>query len=1455
MTAERLGALLYGQRRAIVMVAVAAAFTGILSWLVMPRQEDPALIARFGSILIIYPGGDADSIEELIAVPLEDELRGIAEIAVIEVAIRPNAVVFTLELAGTVREVDPVWDEIESALRTAEREFPRGVEEPITDWDSIAVETVIIAVGGSGDRSVLWDAARDLQERLYPIPGVKTVRITPDVDRELVVMIDEGVSNALGIGRNQLAGQLSPRLTNVPGGQLRVGTLQTVVDPRSGIATIEELRATEIALPGGASVPLASIASLSLGPAAPPDATARLNNRDIVTVGIVPQPAIDVVAFGEAVTATVDRFATEYPELTIDPVTFQPRRVATRLNDLLGSLLQGVAIVAAIVVLAMGVRLGLTVAVMVPVVALGGLALYASSGAILHQVSIAALVMSLGLLVDNAIVMAERIQWRLDAGEDRMHAAGAAVKELLVPLASATGTTLASYLPLLLSQGETAEFTGAIPRVMMVTLTLSYLFAVIVIPTIAIITLRPARGGGHGGGAAIRFAALQRFSVQRPRLIIAATGVVVVGTLALLPMVQRQFFPSSDRNQFVIDIELPRGTHIGETSRVVSQLEHELLTRAEVVQVAAFAGRTVPRFYYNVLTITNAPYRGQILVTTTDRAVVEPMVAWLRERSLIVTPQANVIVRKLEQGPPVNAPVELRIAGTDRQAVAEETQRIVKVLQELPEAVDVRSTLSVRPLTLSLRIDDARANALGITRAQVAQAVRARVRGIPAGEITYGDTRIPVLVRSPAGEGSSLAGFDDLRIASPVVGSLIPLAAVASVQPEFLPVEITRRNGIRTASVLAELAPGAAYNEVLNQLDQRLAPAPPGIERVIGGAAEESAAANRAIADASYPGAVVLLTILLLQFRSFRKVGIVMTTVPLAAVGVIPGLVIFGQPYGFTSLLGVIALIGIVVNNAIILIDLMDAKRNDGTALEDAITEAVAERMRPIVLTAGTTIAGMLPLLFSSSSLWPPFASAIISGLAASTVLTILVVPALYRLMFARPKPNRRGSAPRTLVFALIMTGGLCVPATRASAEAPLGLGEIAERAAANAIARAAIRDVAAARSRLAEARRGGLLPTVSLQSELLRRNEALTVASPFGGTIEERPIWQGKTTAVLAQPLINPAAQIGAPAQRRAALRVAGADAAEARDEQAFTALLRALEIVDIVGAEAAAVESRDALRAQHERLTRLAAGGRALQSDADRIEIALLRVERDLRSLRLGREVAEADLERLVESAVRVEVAPLPEVALVVASAAALVEQRSEELGEPLRQRRNDLVALRGSIDQTRAAADAVRLQHLPSVEAQVRGVNVANGALQQNYWVEGALILRWAPLAAGVRAAGLERLTQVRSAIEQRYAAALDAIEVELQRQAAQFEIALDHYRVQERALELALRLEAETARLFEAGRSTSSDYIAARAEVRRERTARDRAITELLRTLFTWRRALGLAIVPEELGGVR
>ncbi|MCG8479417.1 MAG: efflux RND transporter permease subunit, partial [Spirochaetales bacterium] len=851
MSPRRFGAILYGQRRAILLVAAAAVITGIFSWTTMPRQEDPSLTARFGTILVIYPGGDADSIEELIVIPTEDQLRSVEEVAAVEVSIRPDVAAITVELDGRVRDVDPVWDEVESALRRAQREYPEGVEEPITNWDVTTVEAVIVGIGGSGDLNALWYAAEELEQDLRRVTGVKEVNIAPDIDRELVVTLDEATSRHLSMSRAYLAGQLAERLVTVPGGQLRVGTVQAGVDPESGVDTMRELGATEIVLPSGASIPLSSVGALYIGPAEPAAASARLDNRSVVTVGVVPQQAIDIVAFGEDVIATVDRFSAAHPELSVDYASFQPRRVETRLSDLAGSLLQGIAIVAAVVILAMGIRLGLTVAVMVPVVALGGLALYSVAGGVLHQISIAALVMSLGLLVDNAIVVAERIQWRLDAGEDRRSAAGAAVRELLVPLAAATGTTLAAYIPLLLARGETAEFTGAIPRLVMLTLTLSYFFAIIVTPTIAMMVLRPAAGEGEkrDGGTltmAESMPAIRRvshFSTRRPWVVIAGAVLGVGLVAALLPRVQQQFFPSSDRNQLVIDIETPRGTHIGETSRIVAILEQELLQRNEVVQVAAFAGRTAPRFYYNVLTVTNAPYRGQILVTTTTSDVVEAMTEWIRRRALEIVPEAVVVARKLEQGPPVDAPIQLRVAGEDFQRVAREVQNIIGSLQEIPGAVDVRSTLSAPTLTLSLAIDDARANALGITRASIAQAVRAAVRGVPAGEISYRDERIPVIVRSPAGEDYDAAQFDDIQLFSPVAGGLVPLAAVARVETEFRPSEITRRNGVRTASVLAELAPGAAYNEVLAALNTRLESPIDGVERTVGGAAEESAAA------------------------------------------------------------------------------------------------------------------------------------------------------------------------------------------------------------------------------------------------------------------------------------------------------------------------------------------------------------------------------------------------------------------------------------------------------------------------------------------------------------------------------------------------------------------------------------------------------------------------------------
>ncbi len=1448
MNSISLGRALFDQRRAIIGISVAAAIIGIVSWLIMPKQEDPSLTARTGSITVLVPGADALTIEELVVIPTEDELRTVEEIDTVRVTVRRDVAVFVVDLDGSIVDPDPVWTRVERAVDRAAADYPADAEEPVTDWEVMDLEGVIVAISGTGDITQLWDAAEALEARLRQVPGVKSIGLTPEPDREVRVTLDEQSSRSLGIDRAFLSGALSQRLAPAPGGMLRTGSISTSVDPGTRALSAEDVGESLISLPTGAVVPLSSVAEVETTRREPINGVAWVDNQTVVTVGVIPRESVDVVALGERVATVVDEFRAERSDLTVEYVTFQPDRVAFRLNDLLASLLQGIAIVAAVVILAMGVRLGLTVSMMVPVVALGGLTMYAALGGILHQISIAALVMSLGLLVDNAIVVAERVQWRLDRGEDRIEAAGRAIRELIVPLAAATGTTLASYIPLLLAQGVTAEFTGAIPRVVMLTLTLSYFFAVIVTPTIAMLVLRPAPK--PASDAVTKGSRFLNLGISRPRTVLAIATAAVIGVGLLLPTVQQQFFPASDRNQVVVDIELPRGSHVGETGRLTSILEREISSWDEVIHVASFAGRTAPPFYYNILNATNTPHRGQLLVTTRSSDEVEAVIERAREFGRRQTPAAVVVARKLEQGPPVTAPIEMRISGNDTDAVRAEVQRVTAALQRVPGAVDVRTTLSPALPTLALSIDEARIAELGISHQQIAANLLAVTRGLEAGEVTVAGERIPVVVRSPAGENSDPQSIAESGVLATSIGRMVPLSAVARVETDYRPVELTRRNGSRTATVLAGLAPGAAYNEVLTALEAELGAAPAGVFRQVGGSAEESAAANRAIAQASYLGGIVLLTILLLQFRSFRKVFIVLTTVPLAAVGVIPGLVIFNQPFGFTSMLGAIALVGIVVNNAIILIDLADNKRKEGESVRDALAAAVSERVRPILLTAATTVAGMIPLLFSSSSLWPPFAGAIISGLTASTALTLLVVPALYTLLITPREERRRIALSRAaVVTAALCASFLTVGNTSLSAQettgAELSHAEIAMLAADNLSAQSAAASAAAAQRSVVEARRGGLLPALAVSGEVLRRNEALTVETG-AGSIEEEPDWEGQMAVVLSVPIVNAAGAIGAPAVLTAEAEIAATDAQDVRDAQVLAALERALDIADIEGAIDAAEQTREALLSQAERVGRLVAAGGALQSDADRIELAVLRIGQDIRSARRQYDVVLDDFYRLVgaDAASR----GLVPAALDDSLSASVDESVDTVRGEAESAERLELRRLNAEVRRVAAARRLTMLESLPSFDAELRGIGLLNTALEQDRWGEAALVVRWTPVARATRLAALSRLDQSGRAVSAGYQAALEGAEIDSALRSAAYIDSRERYLTETEAVRVAERLADESRILFEAGRVTSSEYLDALADLRTARTARDQALASIYRSLYRWRRAEGLQIVP-------
>jgi multidrug efflux pump subunit AcrB len=655
----------------------------------------------------------------------------------------------------------------------------------------------------------------------------------------------------------------------------------------------------------------------------------------------------------------------------------------------------------------MGLRLGLLVASIVPLVTFSALAIYAIGGGVLHQMAIAGLVIGLGMLVDNAIVMVENIQWSIDRGYAPREAAIRSVRELAGPLGAATGTTLAAFIPMLIAKGNTADFTRMIPGMVMLTLIVSYLYAVFVTPVMSEFVLRKTQRTEEGW--------VSRLGRNLGRAAVRHSAIVLIGAVLLIALaafgaryVDRDFFPGSARSEVVIDLNFAEGTHITTTSAAAVDMAAALLELEAAEDVYAWTGFSGPPFYYNLSENPRSPHIGRIAVILRSVDDVPAVFDWVRDYAHDNLPDVEVVPQRLGQGPPVQAPIEIRLFGDDFYVLRETIERLLELVRETPGTADVRETLGTGTPTLVFEVDDAAAARYGLSRSDIAAALLGRTLGVEIGQYRAGLDPVPIVLRSPEGERYATDHLDTAYVFTPA-GAPVPLAQLVRQRLVWQPSAIQHRDLQRVAVVLSELDEGYPFGNVTSALQRRLETfeLPPGVSIEFGGKLESSGDANTAIFTALPVGIILLLVFLLLQFNSFRRVAMVLVTVPLAATGVVPGLLLSGNPFGFTALLGVIALAGIVVNNAIVLIDVLDRNLAAGEPLMEAISDAVARRTRPILLTTMTTVAGLAPLTQTESTLWPPLAWSIISGLLASTVLTLLVVPALCRYLLRTDRPAR----------------------------------------------------------------------------------------------------------------------------------------------------------------------------------------------------------------------------------------------------------------------------------------------------------------------------------------------------------------------------------------------------------------------------------------------------------------
>jgi multidrug efflux pump subunit AcrB len=980
---------------------------GLWAWSNMPREEDPRLRERFALIVAQYPGASPERIEAQVVEPIEEELAEVEQVFDVFAEIKPQVAIFRVRLRDDVSDVQTAWDEVDDALAQARLEMPAEVPDLFVDNELMATESVVLAISGSNDAVELARHAEALRQRLLSIPRMSSVATSGDPGEQITIAVDDVAARKVGLSPASISQILAARNSSLPGGAIRVAGRTVIVEPGAELMSLEDLERAPLPLPGGGAVELGALATVRVTEAEPTPERARHDGAPVVVLGTIPQLGIDAIAFGEEVRTVVAQFQRERPSLKIDEVAFQPAKVAARLDDLSLSLLQSIGVVAGFLFLTMGLRLGAVVASVVPLVTYASVAIYFGIGGILHQMAVAALVIAMGLLVDNAIVMAEAIQRLLDLGRTRREAMMEAVRELALPLGSATGTTVAAFLPMLLAEGNTGDFTRAIPLVVIITLTASYFYAVFVTPVFAGALLRQSKGAAKVSLLDRVAGGLAKVSARRPLLALLAVALLLAGSASFVRKVRFDFFPTSDREQLVVELRMPEGTDLTETDEASRALEAALMRHPDVRHTTAFVGRSTPQFYYNLPREPRASNLAQLVVTTDSAEAVRRLAPWVREHAARALPKAEVIPRRLEQGPPVKAPVELRLYSPDPDDLRAAADAVRRALRGIDGALDVRDNQGAGLVSYRFAAHDAALARTGTARASVAAALLSNTLGLPVGDFRAGDEPVPIRIRTPEGQDKSLQELAAVDVAGRAPWPT-PLDELAVGALDWGRSVIHRRNGQRFVAVMAEVDPKSTHEAVVRAFKPKLEALelPPSVRWELGGAAESSAEANRSLGAKGAIGGLVLIAFVLAEFNSFRRTLIVLATAPLAFLGIWPGLALGNLPFGFVALLGAIALIGIAVNGAIVLIDRADREREAGATLVDAVERATALRTRPILLTAGTTIIGLIPLLTSNSTLWPPLAAAMISGLSVATLLTLVVVPALYRLSFREGKPS-----------------------------------------------------------------------------------------------------------------------------------------------------------------------------------------------------------------------------------------------------------------------------------------------------------------------------------------------------------------------------------------------------------------------------------------------------------------
>ncbi|WP_295388854.1 efflux RND transporter permease subunit [uncultured Thiodictyon sp.] len=1042
-TAFNLSAWALRHRPLVLYLICVLAVAGAFAYGQLGQSEDPPFTFKVIVVKTAWPGASAREVEQQVTDRIERKLQELPLMFVRSYS-RPGESMIFVSLQDSLppSAIPELQYQVRKKVGDVRHSLPAGIQGPFFNDEFGDTYTNLYAITGEGyTYRDLKDFGDRVRAELLRVPAVAKVDFIGEQEEKIFIELANARLALLGISPTQIAQTLAAQNAVAAAGAFETPTERIYLRPSGAFDSLDAVR--DIALRVNDRLfRLGDIAEVSRGYVDPPEQKMRWRGREALGIGVTMVAGGDVIALGHALDARLATLASELPiGMEIGHVTSMPRAVERSVSEFVRSLAEAVAIVLAVSLISLGLRTGLVVAVAIPLVLATTFLCMWLFGIGLHKISLGALILSLGLLVDDAIIAVEMMAIKLEQGFDRLSAASFAYSSTAFPMLSGTLITVAGFLPIAMAKSTTGEYTRSLFQVSAIALIASWFAAVIVIPYLGYLLL-PQRDQARRATLAARwmarwrglpdpvpapqaavhedpdqvydtrfyrrFRALMGWSLSHRWIVIGATLAVFVGALAAFRLVPQQFFPSSSRPELIVDLRLPEGSSFTATAAQAQRMESILDGEPGIESAVAYVGVGSPRFYLPLDQQLPSANFAQFVVTAKSVEERQRLRARLVHRFDTDFPGLRGRVTELENGPPVGFPVQFRVSGEDLGRVRAIAQQVMAVVRTDPQVTNAQFDSDEPTKVVRLKVDQNQARVLGFSSEDLAAFLNSTMTGRTVTYVREGDRQIEVVLRGAPAERAQLKSLKDLALSSSNgrAVSITQLAEIRYAQEDGI---VWRRDRLPTVTVRSDVLGQAQGPDVAKRIDRQLlrlrGSLPLGYRIEIGGAVEESARGQRSIAAGVPLMLAVVLTLLMIQLQSFSRTLMVLLTAPLGLIGVTAGLLAFGLPFGFVAMLGTIALSGIIMRNAIILVDQIEQDRTAGEPPWDAIIGATTRRFRPIVLTAAAAVLGMIPL--THSAFFGPMAVAMMGGILAATALTLTLLPALYAAWFRVPHGAR----------------------------------------------------------------------------------------------------------------------------------------------------------------------------------------------------------------------------------------------------------------------------------------------------------------------------------------------------------------------------------------------------------------------------------------------------------------